>query len=168
MSGRATYRVRQFWRALVAPYRAHATPEAEKWLAPGELALFVRLSPAARRHGADVARTLVARGYGERTLLAAALLHDAGKPLGGKVSLIYRVLTVLLGACGPGVLPWLARQPVGRGFRTYLAHPEIGARLAEEAGSALATVVLIRRHNELPGPDADPLRWVLWQADNEN
>jgi len=165
---RAAYRVRQFWRTLWAPLDREIPQEALQWLAPEELALFQRMPPAGRRHGAAVARTLLQWGYRDRPLLAAALLHDVGKELGGRVGLVHRVAIVLVSAFRPEALPWLADRRWGGGFRVHLAHAEVGAHLAEGAGSDPLTVALIRHHHEPPGEQADPWRVALWRADNEN
>jgi hypothetical protein len=165
---RAWYRVRQFWKALWAPLDHGAPDLAPEWLRPEELALFLRMPPTGQRHGQDVARSLVAQGYGERALLAAAFLHDVGKELDVRITLPHRVATVLLAAAWPAALSWLARQPWGSGFRVHFTHPERGAELARQAGSAPLTVDLIRRHHEPSAPGDDPRRWALWQADNAN
>ncbi len=164
---RAIYRVRQFWQALCAPLAQGVPEEILQSLTPGERALFWRMSPAGRRHGAAVAETLLRRGYRERSLLAAALLHDVGKDLSGQVSLIHRVVIVLASALGPTALAWLAQRPWGRGSRIHLEHAEIGAHLAGEAGADPRTVAWIRHHHEPPAGD-DALRAALWEADNVN
>lgn len=164
---RAWYRVWQFWRALWAPLAPEVPPEALQWLTPGELALFRKMSPAGRRHGAAVARTLWAQGYRERPLLAAALLHDVGKEVEGQVGLFHRVAIVLLEAFWPRALLWLARRPWGGAFRRHLTHAEEGARRAQAAGADPRTVALIRVHHEPPAA-ADPWHAALWEGDNAN
>lgn len=165
---RAWYRVRQFWHALRAPRDPGVPREALDWLTPGELALFQAMSPAGRRHGAAVAHTLLAWGYRERSLLAAALLHDVGKEVGTRLRLWHRVAVVLLMATWPQALPWLARRPWGGAFRAHLTHAEVGAQRAQEAGADPLTVDLIRRHHEPPGGPAAALHAALWQADERN
>lgn len=164
---RAAYRVRQFWQAVWAPLAQGVPKEPLQGLTPGEQALFWGMSPVGRRHGAAVAQTLLRQGYREHSLLAAALLHDVGKDLGGQVSLLHRVAIVLAPAFGPTTLTWLAERPWGGGFRVHLEHAEVGARLAEEAGADPQTVAWIRHHHEPPARD-DPLRLALWEADNVN
>ena len=168
LGNRIRYRARQFWRALGAGLDRDAPLEAAKWLELKELNLFLEMSAVGRRHGADVARTLLAWGHRERSIMAAALLHDVGKDMGGRVPLPHRVATALLAAFWPQALAWMAQRPWGKGFRPHFTHPELGAWLAEEAGSNPLTVELIRHHHEPPGSEADPLRLALWQADNEN
>lgn len=165
---RAWYRVRQFWHALRAPLDPGVPQEALAWLTPGELALFQAMSPAGRRHGAAVARTLLAWGYRERPLLAAALLHDVGKEGEPRLRLWHRVAIVLLSAFWPQALPWLARHPWGGAFRAHLTHAEVGAQKAREAGADPLTVDLIRRHHEPPEGPAASLHAALWQADELN
>ncbi|MGC8839319.1 MAG: HD domain-containing protein [Anaerolineae bacterium] len=165
---RAWHRVQQFWHAVWAPLDPDLPHEALEWLAPGELALFRTMSPAGKRHGAAVARTLLAWGYRERPLLAAALLHDVGKEVEGHLRLWHRVAIVLLSAFWPQALPWLARRSWGRAFRAHLTHAEVGAQRAREAGAAPLTVDLIRRHHEPPEGPASDLYVALWQADEWN
>ncbi len=147
--GGAVYRVRQFVRALTASW-VREDPAALEVLTPAQRALFLRMSPADRRHGVAVYRALKGQGVGSRDLLVAALLHDVGKAA-TPLPVWVRVAVVLLERFAPG---WLARLGAGepRGWRrpfvVYQQHPEIGAAWAAEAGCSPLTVSLIRRHHE--------------------
>ena len=103
---------------------------AESQLLPGELELWRRMSNQDRRHSAIVARRFVAaRTEATRAETAGALLHDVGKI-----------------ECGLGTWGRVAATIVGRRgkrFTLYHDHEQIGADLAEAAGSEPATVELI-------------------------
>ena len=100
------HRVGQF----VAHVRARVDPSeealVERVLPPSAQMLFREMPVADRRHGLDVAHRLLASGHDDRDLLAAALLHDAGK--GHRLRLWHRVSGVLLEAVAPGALRRLA------------------------------------------------------------
>jgi hypothetical protein len=100
---------------------------------------------ADRRHGLDVAARLLAVGWDDRELLAAALLHDAAK--GSRMRLWHRVGGVLLEAMAPRLLERLAvadptswRHP----WYLYLHHAELSARAAIAAGCSERTAAFIR------------------------
>jgi hypothetical protein len=120
---------------------AHREAWARDQLLPGELALWVRMSAADRRHSIEVARRF--RAIVEtptRDELAAALLHDVGKV-----------------ECGLGTFGRVAATVVGPRtdrFRAYHDHERIGLRLLEEAGSTEPTLTLARWE----GPHAAALR----------
>ena len=90
------------------------------------------------------------RGEGaDDDLLTAALLHDAGK---GRIALWHRVAYVLLEAASPALVRRLAKPGDAPGWRQALdccrRNPELGAQLAEEAGSPGIVVALIREDSE--------------------
>jgi hypothetical protein len=121
-------------------------PADEPWaieqLLPGERALWARLSDPDRRHAVGVAQAL---GDRPRAVLAAALLHDAGKVESG-LGTFARVGATLLGA---------VKRDWGGRVGQYLHHDEIGARLLTEAGSDPLTIAWAREHH-LP-----PDRWTV-------
>jgi hypothetical protein len=167
----ARYRGRQFWSAL----RALVTPEERqlvgRYLSPPLQRLFDRLAVADQRHSLDVLDALQEKGYNDRDLLAAALLHDVGK-VGVNLYLWQRVVIVLLQATWPALLDDLAwGDPANWRYAFYLQreHPEIGARLAQEAGASPLTVELIRRHqvplHQPSGSLEDKLLRALQEAD---
>jgi len=127
-----------------------------------------------RRHAAGVARALLARGHREPELVAAALLHDVGKTVGGpaRLRLWHRVTVVLLRAVSPGLLSRLGRD--GRAgswraaFYVQLHHATIGARLAEQAGCPSRTVELIRSHEDRVAAARDPQLAALQAVDDQN
>lgn len=151
--------VRRFMGSLVPGGPAVSEEEwARGRLLPGEQALWDRLSGADRRHAAGVARA-VAESLGagaDRPVLAAALLHDVGKVESG-LGVWGRVAATVVGLAGgrARATAWEDRSgPVGRVGR-YLRHPERGAALLREAGSAGLTVAWARSHH-LPPERWDP------------
>jgi hypothetical protein len=139
------HRVGQF----VSHVRARVDPSevalVERVLPPRGQELFAGMPVADRRHGLDVAQRLLASGHEDPDLLAAALLHDAGK--GHRLRLWHRVSGVLLEAVAPGGLRRLSssdarswRHP----FHLYLHHDAISAELAVSAGCAPRAGAFIR------------------------
>jgi hypothetical protein len=158
------HRVGQF----VAHVRARVDPAEEalvgRVLPPSAQALFQRMPVADRRHGLDVAQRLIASGHDDRDLLAAALLHDAGK--GHRLRLWHRIAGILLEASWPRMLRRLAtndprswRHP----FHLYLHHGAISAELAVTAGCQARTGAFIRGQ---PAETDAPLQAALKAADD--
>ena len=151
---RAAYRSRQFFGALRARLEEEDSAEIAAHLTPAEQHLFYSMDRRDQRHGLDVFRVLKSGGHTDASLLAAALLHDAGK---GPVKVWHRVAFVLLKAVSPRLLRRLAAAGRG-GWRGALArsldHAERGAALAEASGSTAETVRLIRLHRSPAGGDA--------------
>ncbi|MBN1953474.1 MAG: hypothetical protein JW900_00365 [Anaerolineae bacterium] len=170
MNGRAGYRVRQFFRALTAPLAGEGLEEVERVLTPPQQALFLRMSRADRRHARAVCQALQAAGCQPPELLAAALLHDAGKSL-APPPLWVRVAAVLMQRFAPRLWRRIGRGEA-RGWRRalvlYQRHAEIGAQWAAQVGCSPLTVALIRRHEEQLGwidGEEDRLLHLLQQAD---
>jgi hypothetical protein len=146
------YRVEQFLRALTA---RHAISEqrieqATRDLTPEARALFAQQPPQDQRHALAVYETLCQEGHTHQDLLAAALLHDAGKAA-AQLPAWQRGMFVLVERFVPRVLDHAIRGQIGscrRPLADYAGHAEIGARWAEEAGCSPLTVALIRRHKE--------------------
>jgi len=158
------HRVTQF----VAHVRARVEPEetafARRILVDSTARLFDAMPVADRRHALDVAERLLARGYDDRDLLTAALLHDAAK--GHRMRLWHRVAGVLLAALVPGVLRRLAdpdpaswRYP----FHLYLRHGPLSADLAERDGASPRAAAFIRG---TPDPADAHLSRALTEADD--
>ena len=158
------HRVGQF----VSHVRARVDPAEEALVervlpAPAQR-LFGGMPVADRRHGLDVAQRLLASGHDDPDLLAAALLHDAGK--GHRLRLWHRVSGVLLEAVAPSLLRRLAStdpQSWRHPFHLYLHHDAISAEMAVSAGCAPRTGAFIRGQ---PAETDAPLQAALKAADD--
>ena len=158
------HRVGQF----VSHVRARVDPAeealVERVLPPPAQELFAGMPVADRRHGLDVAQRLISSGHDDPDLLAAALLHDAGK--GHRLRLWHRVSGVLLEAVAPGGLRRLA-SPDPRSWRhpfhVYLHHDAISAEMAVSAGCSPRTGAFIRGQ---PAETDAPLQAALKAADD--
>ena len=160
----AAAHVRRFFRGFRWALSPEEARRARAWLGPAELRCFMALQARERRHAMDVAEWLLERGSPSRDLLAAALLHNAGK---GSIHLHERVAYTLLGCLAPGLLDRLA-SPGGRGFRGAMAaqrdHPERGAELLAAIGVRPRVLDLVRGHHD-PAAPADPELAALIEAD---
>jgi hypothetical protein len=158
------HRVGQF----VSHVRARVDPEeealVERVLAAPAQELFAGMPVADRRHGLDVAQRLISSGHDDPDLVAAALLHDAGK--GHRLRLWHRVSGVLLEAVAPGGLRRLA-SPDPRSWRhpfhLYLHHDALSAEMAVSAGCPPRTGAFIRGQ---PAETDAPLQAALKAADD--
>jgi len=139
------HRVAQFFGHLTARVSADDVALARGLLPPDAGELFARMPVADRRHALDVVSRLLAAGWDDRDLLAAALLHDAAK--GERMRLWHRVGGVLLEAFAPGLLRRLARDdpPSWRyPWHLYMHHADLSARAALAAGCGERTAAFIR------------------------
>ena len=171
----ALYRVRQFIRASGAWFRSGEgdVAFAARYLSPPALALFQAMPRHDQQHARNVCQTLQRQGHMDRDLLAAALLHDAGKSFGREASvrLWHRVAVVLIRVFWPSLLGQLARNSEEgwrRPFYVQVYHAAIGAEAARQAGCSDIAVTLIRHHEDPPGRIFDPLLAALQAADGEN
>jgi len=117
---------------------------ADDHLLASERTLWVQLSNQDRRHSVGVARRFAGfREGATRPEIAGALLHDVGK-IECRLGTFGRVAATLVG-------------PRTERFALYHDHEDIGARLAEDAGSDPVTVELLE--------EAGPAYEVLKQCD---
>lgn len=126
------------------PAETDGTWAAAQLLA-GEQAIWVQLSAADRRHALGVARRtveLLGRGT-PRPVVAAALLHDAGKVDSG------------LGPVGRALATVVDRRAGESRFARYRRHDEIGAAMLAQAGSDQLTIDWTRQHHW------SPTRWTV-------
>lgn len=155
---RGAYRVGQFVGALRPNLHAHERAAVRRILGQRLYALFESMGLRDQRHCYDVYLALQHRGCSDRDLLAAALLHDAGKGrmAGGPVRLWHRVAYVILAATAPSLLHRLTRRE-GGGLATLHRHAEVGAQLAQSLGASPRIVEAIRQHED-PAPGDETLR----------
>ena len=167
------YRLGQFVRACGGSVAQSELKRASSVLPPQARALFLRQARHDQRHEIAVHDALISAGHTAPGLLQAALLHDVGKAAGG-VPLLARGFIVVLRRLAPRLADRLGRGPARgwrRAFVVLAAHPQAGARMAEQAGCAPLTVSLIRRHEEPVaevGTEEDRLLAALQAADAES
>jgi hypothetical protein len=172
---RILYRVRQFLGSLWPRITPDEQSELSRWLPPQAVAVFRQMTLRDQRHSLIVLRRLQGAAPDQPDLLAAALLHDVAKTAqpGRRIRLHHRVLVVLMNATRPGWVQQVARNDPGSWrypFYLHLHHPDLGARLAEQAGCSALTVELIRRHQEklthAPRNETERLLALLQAADD--
>jgi hypothetical protein len=132
---RPAHRVRQFRNHLLARVDPGETAAAHDLLPGRAVAVFDGMPVADRRHALDVVARLQAEGQSDPDLLAAALLHDAGK--GHRVRLWHRVAVVLVGAVAPSRLDRLgSADPASWRYPFHLQrhHEQLSAQAALDAG----------------------------------
>ena len=128
------YRVVQFLRALTARVSEQEVESAVSVLTPAAQELFRRQAIQDQRHALDVYHTLRQKGHTNSHLLAAALLHDAGKAT-ARLPAWQRAVIVLLDRFAPRLLNRLSqRQPQGR---TLPPSGPAAARGAQADGDSL-------------------------------
>lgn len=164
---RTRYRTTQFLRYLHWRGGGEVDAALKSLLSPAEWELARRMPLADRRHALAVHSALVQSGHDDPDLLAAALLHDAGKQDEyGRVSVVHRVVKVLLHAGSPRLLERVASKRSGwlrHGLYLAVHHPSIGAALARGAGASERTCWLIAHHHDdtiSDDADLDVLRLV--------
>jgi hypothetical protein len=168
LRSRWVYRARQLGNAVRERKQPIAHDFVRAHLGGAALALFYRMSRRDQAHSVNTAMLVAQAAPDAPDLVAAALLHDAGK---GPQQLWQRVLFVVLDEHLPGLLRRWARP--GRGTRgalyRSLRHAEIGADLAREAGIAPRACELIAGHHRaLEDSQLRLLQWADAIADGSN
>lgn len=139
---------RAFGRASVAS--AERT-ELAAWLTPLQIELFSSMHVADQRHGLDVAAWLRSHGETNNEVLLAGLLHDAGK---GNTGFWPRVVYSLSQVFGKWVTRLAMLNPRMRAsLARLIAHADVSADLAQQAGCSPLTVELIRTQGLPPGDE---------------
>jgi hypothetical protein len=156
-------KARQFRTHLRASVTPGERTALAAWLSPRQVELFDSMHVADRRHGLDVVASLRAEGVGDPDVLAAGLLHDAGK---GATGVWPRVAYSLGQQYGTWVWRLAAVWPgFGPALERLRSHAETSAALAAAAGSSARTVELIRHQDSPNDPEYGEL---LRLADEAN
>ena len=158
----AGHLVRRFFGSLAA---RRLTPDEEAWVASHLLAseaeLWSRMGRADRRHSLGVAqRSEAALGdAATRPVMAAALLHDAGK-VEAHLGTYGRVMATLSAkAAGRDTADaWSQTRGITRRIGLYLRHEELGADLLRLAGSDPLTIALVERWSAPDSPVGEALK----------
>ena len=148
-----TYRVRQFRDHLLARVSPDERAGAHALLPTAAGQVFDAMPQADQRHALDVVGRLRSAGQTDPDLLAAALLHDAGK--GNRLRLWHRVVAVLVEAVAPSRMDTLASSDPGswrHPFYIHRHHESISARAALDAGCGPRVAAFIVGVPD--GPDA--------------
>jgi hypothetical protein len=147
--------------------------EADRSLPPDAQRWFRSLPRDLQWHGLKVMRDLKRSGFDRSDVLAAALLHDAGKAV-GPGGPIGRALIVLTKKFAPRQfalyrsIDWRSTRGLDRLFAVAWQHPQIAADHAQECGCDLITIDLIRRHQDRSSNNADPLLVAFQKVDDRN
>ena len=154
-------RIRQFREATVAP-RDEDFALARHWLEGPLLELFEAQHPRDIVHAANTARWLLTRGYDNRDLIQAALLHDIGKGHQRRFDRVVYVLADSIGLSGFLANPD-SRFELRRAVSRSRTHSASGAELLRQAGAPERVIELTARHHE--PPRGDGVLALLQQAD---
>lgn len=173
---RLAYRFRQFFGGLRALRRAPVSDaerrEADAVLPPLAREWFHALPRDLQWHGLQVMHDLQRAGVDRADVLAAALLHDAGKAAGPSGPLV-RAFSVLAIHFAPAwsarrkAIDYRAAQGIDRVLAIAYQHPQIAAERAARCGCDPVTIDLIRHHQDEDRKD-DALLQLFQQVDNEN
>jgi hypothetical protein len=170
---RILYRVRQFFGGVFARVSDEDRREADAVLNPPAREWFHALPRDLQWHGVQVMCDLRRAGVDQEAVLAAALLHDAGKAEGPNGPLV-RTLIVLARRLAPA---WSAQRKTidyrsARGIDRVLAiayqHPAIAAERAVACGCDPVTIDLIRHHQDPARGIDDALLQLFQQVDDQN
>jgi len=177
---RATYRLRQF----LSGFTARITPAdhllLDEILSGEQRQLFGRMPADAQRHSLNVLHELRNAGHNSADLAVAALLHDVGKvaasDAGAYLGLWLRGPMVLIEKFAPWLLPKFASSQPSKSWRyaiyVQLAHPQIGAKWAVDAGCTPLSCWLIEHHQYEQVDYAELQQLALLEAlqwsDNQN
>ncbi len=170
---RVLYRARQFFGGLRAHVTEEELTEADAVLNPPAQTWFHSLPRDLQWHGLQVMHDLQRAGIAQPEVLAAGLLHDAGKAVGpsGPIARAMGVLAVRLAPA------WSARRKAldyrtVRGLDRMLAvayqHPAIAAEKAIDCGCGPITADLIRYHQDTARAVDDAVLKLFQQVDDQN
>jgi hypothetical protein len=170
---RILYRFRQFFGGVFARVSHEERREADVVLNPAAREWFHSLPRDLQWHGVRVMHDLRRAGIDRADVLAAALLHDAGKAEGPNGPPV-RAFLVLLRHLSPA---WYRRRQwldyrAARGLDRVAAiawqHPQIAAEKAAACGCDQVTIDLIRRHQDTARSQDDALLQLFQRVDDQN
>jgi hypothetical protein len=147
--------------------------EAEAILNPAAYGWFRLLPRDLQWHGLQVMHDLKRAGVDRSEVLAAALLHDAGKAEGSNGPLV-RAFSMLARHLAPA---WSTRrshldyrrvQGIDRAVALAYQHPHIAAEKAIACSCDPLTIDLIRYHQDTERGKTDPLLYLFQQVDDQN
>ncbi len=170
---RLFYRFQQFFGGAFARVSDGDRREADAVLNAPAGAWFHSLPRDLQWHGVQVMHDLKRAGVERSDVLAAALLHDAGKASGPNGPLA-RTFVVLALRLAPDWSAW--RKAIdyrsARGIDRVLAiayqHPQIAAEKAAACGCDPVTIDLIRYHQDYRRGQDDPLLRTFQRADDRH
>jgi len=177
---RLFWRIRQFVRGLLAHVDADEMLVVARTVPKAALCRFCEMPLDGQRHSLNVLYTLLAAGWDDPDLAAAALLHDVGKVAGNAAGISLspwlRGPLVLLNAMAPARLARLASDNPATGWRFLLhvhrEHPAIGAAWATVDGCSELICWLIEHHQDKshhrPADTREELLALLQWADRKN
>jgi hypothetical protein len=169
---RILYRARQFIGGLTARVTEADRRAADGVLPPAARAWFRSLPRDVQWHGLNVMGGLRQAGHDRAELLAAALLHDAGKAE-ASIGPVQRAFIVLARRLAPewaarrARLDWRSARGIDRVMGVAAQHPQIAAERAAQCDCDPVTIDLIRHHQDQADADDDLLR-ALQQVDDRN
>ena len=170
---RLAYRFRQFFGGVLARVSPADRLSADAVLPPLAREWFDSLPRDLQWHGLQVLHDLQRAGISRSDVLAAALLHDAGKAEGPNGPLV-RTFIVLAFRLAPD---WSARrkgidyrraQGLDRALALAWQHPQIAAERAAQCGCARVTIDLIRQHQDVAAAQQDDLLRLFQHMDDQN
>ena len=146
--------------------------EADRFLPLDARAWFRALPRDLQWHGLRVMRDLQRSGIDRSDVLAAALLHDAGKAVGPSGP-IERAMVVLAQKIAPKKfaryrsIDWRSARGLDRLFAVAWQHPHIAAKRAQLCGCDAITIEIIERHQDRSS-NSDPLLIAFQKSDDRN
>lgn len=171
-------RIKQFWFAIFSRLTSADLNFIGEYLNNNEQLLFGQMDRPTQTHCVRVAKTCLCLlktkdvSINQRLLVKAALLHDIGKPA-NIIRTIDRIFIVLLGTLTSKRPADLIKQIGNKGrfaqaLAAHAAHPQRGAKLAQEFNLDPAIIFLIENHHNQERIPSLPELDTLMEADELN
>lgn len=147
--------------------------EADAVLPPLAGAWFRSLPRDLQWHGLQVMHALKRAGVDRDEILAAALLHDAGKAAGPSGPLVRAIIKLAVHLASDwsqrrSRLDYRSARGIDRIMAIAYQHPAIAAERAAQCGCDPVTIDLIRYHQDTQGDGHDPVLKLFQQVDDQN